>query len=91
MAIITVLGIAQDGGRPQPGCTRPCCSKLTYNDHRSPVCLGIQTQEGTNILVEATRDLGIQLRRLGTSRIDHLFLTHAHLGHVGKIEATITV
>ena len=82
MATITVLGIAQDGGRPQPGCQRPCCKDLSQSDYRSPVSLGIKTENGTTILIEATRDLGRQLLTFGESSIDHLFLTHAHLGHV---------
>ena len=82
MATLTVLGIAQDGGRPQPGCRRPCCQDLTEADYRSPVSLGSKTGNGTTILIEATRDLGRQLKIFGESTIDHLFLTHAHLGHV---------
>ena len=82
MATLTVLGIAQDGGRPQPGCQRPCCQDLSAVDYRSPVSLGIKTKNGTTILIEATRDLGRQLITFGEPSIDHLFLTHAHLGHV---------
>ncbi len=82
MAVVTLLGIAQDGGRPQPGCTRSCCQGLTEEDYRSPVALGIQTSGGTTLLIEATRDLGRQLRMIGNPSIDHLFITHAHLGHV---------
>ena len=82
MATLTVLGIAQDGGRPQPGCQRPCCQDLSAADYRSPVSLGIKTENGTTILIEATRDLGRQLITFGEPNIDHLFLTHAHLGHV---------
>ena len=82
MATLTVLGIAQDGGRPQPGCQRPCCQDLSAVDYRSPVSLGIKTKNGTTILIEATRDLGRQLITFGEPNIDHLFLAHAHLGHV---------
>ena len=82
MAVVTLLGIAQDGGRPQPGCLRACCQGLTEQDYRSPVSLGIKTNNGTNLLIEATRDLGRQLRMIGNPTIDHLFITHAHLGHV---------
>lgn len=82
MAVITLLGIAQDGGRPQPGCTRLCCHGLTKDDYRSPVALGIRTSRGKTLLVEATRDLGRQLRMIGNPSVDYLFITHAHLGHV---------
>lgn len=82
MAVVTLLGIAQDGGRPQPGCVRSCCHNLTEDDYRSPVSLSIQTNSGKTLLIEATRDLGRQLRMIGNPSIDHLFITHAHLGHV---------
>ena len=35
MAVVTLLGVAQDGGRPQPGCIRQCCQGLTEKDRRS--------------------------------------------------------
>ena len=82
MAVVTLLGIAQDGGRPQPGCTRQCCQGLNEEDYRSPVSLGIKTSSGKTLLIEATRDLGKQLRMIDNPSIDHLFITHAHLGHV---------
>ena len=82
MAVVTLLGVAQDGGRPQPGCIRQCCQGLTEKDRRSPVSLGIETSKGMTLLVEATRDLGRQLRLIENPSIDHLLITHAHLGHV---------
>ena len=80
MVEVTVLGIAQDGGHPQPGCLRPCCANLTEQHY--PVSLGVHSDEGTNILVEATRHLGDQFTLWGQTRVDHLLLTHAHFGHV---------
>tara|TARA_B100000767_G_C19705113_1_gene510177 strand:- start:596 stop:1333 length:738 start_codon:yes stop_codon:yes gene_type:complete len=44
--------------------------------------LGVHSDEGTNILVEATRHLGDQFTLWGQTRVDHLLLTHAHFGHV---------
>ena len=82
MAVVTLLGVAQDGGRPQPGCIRQCCQGLAEKDRRSPVSLGIETSKGMTLLVEATRDLGRQLRLIENPSIDHLLITHAHLGHV---------
>ena len=75
-----MLGIAQDGGHPQPGCLRPCCANLTEQHY--PVALGIRSDEGTNILIEATRHLGDQFTIWGQTHVDHLLLTHAHFGHV---------
>ena len=80
MVEVTVLGIAQDGGHPQPGCLRSCCANITEPHY--PVSLGIRSSEGTNLLIEATRNLGDQFTLWGQTNVDHLLLTHAHLGHV---------
>lgn len=88
MAEVTVLGIAQDGGRPQPGCYKSCCSTLTPADIRYPVALGVVDGTTTH-LIEASRYLGEQLRflwKLPTSKnvenINHVWITHAHWGHI---------
>ena len=81
MVEVTLLGIAQDGGRPQAGCTRPCCQGLSPSDAAFPVALGI-TDGDANHLIEATRCLGQQLTIWGQTSIDNVFLTHAHFGHV---------
>ena len=80
MVEVTVLGIAQDGGHPQPGCLRSCCANITEPHY--PVSLGIRSSEGTNLLIEATRHLGDQFTIWGQTKVDQLLLTHAHLGHV---------
>jgi pyrroloquinoline quinone biosynthesis protein B len=80
MVEVTVLGVAQDGGHPQPGCLRPCCANVT--DQHYPVSLGIHGDNGENILIEATRHLGDQFTLWGQTKVDHLLLTHAHFGHV---------
>jgi len=88
MVVVTVLGIAQDGGRPQPSCYKSCCSNLTLSDVRYPVALGVVN--GTTIhLFETSRYLGEQLRFLWklpasniSENIDHVWITHAHWGHI---------
>ena len=81
MVEVTLLGLAQDGGRPQAGCTRPCCVGISPEDASYPVALGI-TDGKANHLIEATRFLGQQLTVWGQSSIDNVLLTHAHFGHV---------
>lgn len=90
MVQVTILGVAQDGGRPHAGCTKPCCSTLNQGDVFFPVSLGILDDDNTSHLVEASRNLGEQMRYLwkleesnkASTRIDHVWLTHAHWGHV---------
>ncbi len=82
MAKVTLLGTAQDGGRPQPGCQRSCCSDLGPEDIRHPVSLGITDEAGRGHLIEATRALGEQLNIWGHPPLHSVILTHAHFGHV---------
>ena len=81
MVEVTLLGVAQDGGRPQAGCTRPCCVGLRPEDTSYPVALGISDAD-SNHLIEATRFLGQQLTIWGQTNIENVLLTHAHFGHV---------
>jgi pyrroloquinoline quinone biosynthesis protein B len=89
---VTLLGIAQDGGRPQAGCTGACCEQAINNPNlaTSPVSLGVATSDGRAILIDATRDLAAQLTLWSSSDTraasgelpTELWLTHAHLGHI---------
>lgn len=81
MVEVTLLGVAQDGGRPQAGCTLACCQGLSAEQASFPVALGI-TDGSSNHLIEATRFLGQQLSIWGQSEVDNVLLTHAHFGHV---------
>ncbi len=85
---ITVLGIAQDGGYPQAGCTSEHCLRHWRGEEekRHVVSLGLTDQaSGQNWLFEATPDFTAQLQQLqqasGISKLSGIFLTHAHMGH----------
>jgi pyrroloquinoline quinone biosynthesis protein B len=85
---ITVLGIAQDGGYPQAGCTAEHCLRQWRGEEkkRQVVSLGLTDQaSGQNWLFEATPDFTAQLQQLqqasGSSNLSGIFLTHAHMGH----------
>uniref|UniRef100_UPI004048BFF5 MBL fold metallo-hydrolase n=1 Tax=Algoriphagus sp. TaxID=1872435 RepID=UPI004048BFF5 len=85
---ITVLGIAQDGGYPQAGCTAEHCLRhwRGEEDKRHVVSLGLTDQaSGQNWLFEATPDFTTQLQQLqqasGSTNFSGIFLTHAHMGH----------
>ena len=79
---ITLLGNAQDAGRPQIGCNQDCCEDARINTElsRMPVSLGLQGKQ-TGI-VEATRCIGSQIALMGNSQVLEVWLTHAHLGHI---------
>ena len=86
---VTVLGTAQDGGVPQPGCTLECCIRVRANDalRRHPVSLGIVGADGSTHLIEASRAMGEQFEIWHSidsieGELSSLSITHAHLGHV---------
>ena len=79
---ITLLGNAQDAGRPQLGCTEKCCEDARRNTDlsRMPVSLGLHGEQFG--IVEATRCIGDQITLMGNLPISEVWLTHAHLGHI---------
>ena len=79
---VTLLGNAQDAGRPQFACTNSCCedARLDPELSRMPVSLGLH---GASFgLIEATRCIDQQLFMVDNPKISDLWLTHAHLGHI---------
>ena len=84
---IVVLGIAQDAGYPQTGCSKDCCKK--YWDKKIPqqkVASLALFDPITNQkwLFDATPDLTGQLHeadRIQKGNLSGIFLTHAHMGH----------
>ena len=88
---ILTLGIAQDGGYPHMGCTRPCCTLAWSNDSmkRWVVCLALVDPATKKWwLFEATPDIKDQLHYFQTLTHgqysflpDGIFVTHAHIGH----------
>jgi pyrroloquinoline quinone biosynthesis protein B len=82
---LVVLGIAQDGGMPHPGCTKPPCSAARAGSRRAEkvACVGlVHRATGAAYLFDATPDFPAQLHALsGGKPPDAIFLTHAHAGH----------
>ncbi|RMD93824.1 MAG: MBL fold metallo-hydrolase [Calditrichaeota bacterium] len=90
-AYVAVLGVAQDGGYPQAGCTRQCCRPAWEGKvapkHVSSLAV-VDPQKQRRWLIDATPDFKAQLRMLdemappqGTPDLQGIFLTHAHIGH----------
>jgi len=91
LPFVMVLGIAQDGGVPQAGCTKECCKRVWSDParRRSVASLAI-VDPGSHQrwLIDATPDFREQLRRLdeiapaaSSPGLDGIFLTHGHIGH----------
>ena len=82
---LVVLGIAQDAGIPQLGCTQALCASIR-DGKRAPErvsSIGVVNRTlNKAYLFDATPDMPSQLHSLTGGRVpDGIFLTHAHIGH----------
>ncbi len=82
---LVVLGIAQDGGMPHAGCSKPPCSDAREGRRRRErvSCVGlVERGSGAAYLFDATPDFPDQLAALtGGKPPSGIFLTHGHIGH----------
>ena len=80
-----ILGIAQDGGVPHPGCNCNTCKFYWDNEIvLSPTSLAIIDEKQFH-LIDVTRNLDRQLRKVGERNVTDIWLTHGHIGHVDGI------
>lgn len=86
---LKILGIAQDGGYPQLGCTKSCCMAIKNGEatKKNVVSLGL-VSKNRYWLFEATPDISHQLDLMQIPQKvksfqppNGIFLTHAHIGH----------
>lgn len=82
------LGIAQDAGIPQIGCSCKTCSQILKGEREEeyPVALGlINERTGKKFMIEATPAFPIQYGKLldieKKEKLEGILLTHAHMGH----------
>ncbi|MBM3414799.1 MAG: MBL fold metallo-hydrolase [Bacteroidetes bacterium] len=80
-----VVGIMQDGGRPQLGCLKPCCKDIKQREFVSSIAL-IDSANQVFHLLDATPDIASQFQWIyqslpATYKMGSIFLTHGHIGH----------
>ena len=87
-ASATILGIAQDGGIPQPALSLDNWDAFLSGQVYHPVSLGVKTSEGDGHLFDVTRSLSWQLALWQNScngslrAISDIWISHSHLGHI---------
>lgn len=88
---LIVLGIAQDGGYPQAGCVKPCCTLVAADPslkrHVASIAI-IDPVTSERWIIDATPDFNEQLALLyqiapveQKPGITGILLTHGHIGH----------
>jgi len=81
---LVILGVMQDGGLPQLGCTKSCCVTSTNRKTVTSLAL-VEPSLRRFSLLDATPDIVAQCQlvdSLFTGVILHsIYLTHAHMGH----------
>ena len=91
---LEVLGTVQDGGAPHIGCKKSCCIDLSAEEkgQRKVTALGLVLEaEKKHYFFEASPDITSQWTQLhqsagSESRLDGIFLTHAHIGHYSGLQ-----
>lgn len=86
---VHVLGTAQDGGVPHPGCACPRCEGARRQPklRRRVACIAVEGATGSTFLVDATPDLREQVDALRAACpacdtfVDAIAISHAHIGH----------
>jgi pyrroloquinoline quinone biosynthesis protein B len=82
---VFLLGMAQDGGLPQPGCQCSNCLAARANpaQRQMVVSLGVVDEAaGKSWLIDATPDFPAQYDFLAArAPVAGIMLTHAHMGH----------
>jgi len=82
---LVVLGIAQDAGIPQLGCTQALCASIRAGKRKPERVASIglvNTSLGKAYLFDATPDFVSQVHSLTGGRLPNaILLTHAHIGH----------
>ena len=78
---VQVLGVAQDGGHPQPGCGRDCCRSDRVQPHLT-TCVAVVDGARTWFL-DAGPDFPHHLARIEAvgAQLAGILVTHGHAGH----------
>jgi pyrroloquinoline quinone biosynthesis protein B len=81
---LVVLGVMQDGGLPQLGCTKSCCIASINRKTVSSLAI-VEPSKHRFSLLDATPDIVHQCKLVDSLykevKLHSIFLTHAHMGH----------
>ncbi len=79
---VTILGSGTSQGIPIIGCTCKVCTSQDPKDIRLRVSAYVQTDKGTDILIDTSPDLRQQFLRNKITKVDAVLVTHEHNDHI---------
>jgi phosphoribosyl 1,2-cyclic phosphate phosphodiesterase len=83
---LIVLGSGTSFGVPVVGCDCPVCSSADSRDKRMRSSLYIEGAGGERVVIDTGPEFRLQCLRAGITRLDAVFLTHAHADHVHGLD-----
>jgi phosphoribosyl 1,2-cyclic phosphate phosphodiesterase len=83
---VTFLGTGTSHGVPMIGCTCAVCTSTDPRDKRWRPSIYIESDHGSNILVDTGPDLRSQALACGVVRVDAILFTHGHADHVAGLD-----
>lgn len=78
---VRLLGVAQDGGFPQPGCQCVNCTAPSLPSSAAACLAIIDEAESRYWLIDAPPQFQQAVQSLSHLKLAGIFLTHAHIGH----------
>jgi phosphoribosyl 1,2-cyclic phosphate phosphodiesterase len=83
---LVVLGSGTSHGVPVVGCDCSVCRSMDPHDNRTRSSLYIEGDGGERLIIDTGPEFRIQALRAGITRLDAVFLTHAHADHVHGLD-----
>jgi phosphoribosyl 1,2-cyclic phosphate phosphodiesterase len=83
---ITVLGSGTSMGVPVIGCSCKVCRSQDPKDKRMRASLYVEGEAGEAAVIDTGPEFRLQALRAGISRLDAVFLTHAHADHLHGLD-----
>ena len=83
---LIILGSGTSHGIPVIGCSCPICTSSDSKDKRMRCSLYVEGAGGERAVIDTGPEFRLQALREGITRLDAIFLTHAHADHIHGLD-----